>query len=67
LALRGPGELLGAKQSGDAMLRFVDLQREHGLIEKTRQLSAHLLAQYPDLVVKHLNRWLGYRADYIKA
>jgi ATP-dependent DNA helicase RecG len=67
LALRGPGELLGAKQSGDAMLRFVDLQREHGLIEKTRQLSAQLLVQYPDLVVKHLDRWLGHRADYIKA
>ncbi len=67
LALRGPGELLGAKQSGDAMLRFVDLQQEHGLIEKTKELSAQLLVQYPDLVVKHLNRWLGHRADYIKA
>ena len=67
LALRGPGELLGAKQSGDAMLRFVDLQHEQGLIEKTKELSARLLAQYPDLVAKHLDRWLGHRADYIKA
>ena len=49
------------------MLRFVDLQQEHGLIEKTKELSAQLLVQYPDLVVKHLNRWLGHRADYIKA
>ena len=67
LALRGPGELLGAKQSGDTMLRFVDLQQEHGLIEKTKDLSARLLAQHPDLVVKHLNRWLGHKIDYIKA
>lgn len=34
LALRGPGELLGSKQSGDAMLRFIDLQKEQWLIEK---------------------------------
>ena len=67
LALRGPGELLGAKQSGDAMLRFVDLQQEHGLIEKTKELSARLLAQHPDLVLQHLDRWLGHKADYIKA
>jgi ATP-dependent DNA helicase RecG len=49
------------------MLRFVDLQQEHGLIEKTKDLSARLLAQHPDLVVKHLNRWLGHKIDYIKA
>jgi ATP-dependent DNA helicase RecG len=67
LALRGPGELLGAKQSGDAMLRFVDLQQEHGLIEKTKELSARLLVQHPDLVLQHLDRWLGHKADYIKA
>lgn len=67
LALRGPGELLGAKQSGDAMLRFVDLQQDYSLIEKTKELSAELLSQHPDLVVKHLDRWLGHKTDYIKA
>ena len=67
LALRGPGELLGAKQSGDAMLRFVDLQKEQGLIEKTKELSVLLLNQYPNLVVRHLDRWLGHKAEYIKA
>jgi ATP-dependent DNA helicase RecG len=67
LALRGPGELLGSKQSGDAMLRFVDLQNEHDLIEKTKELSVQLLSFYPEVTKKHLQRWLGHRADFLKA
>ena len=67
LALRGPGELLGAKQSGDAMLRFVDLQQEHHLIEKTQGLAKELLEKYPKIANEHLARWLGHRADYLKA
>lgn len=67
LALRGPGELLGAKQSGDAMLRFIDLQKEQWLIEKTQQLSVALLSNYPKIAEQHLSRWLGNRAEYLKA
>jgi ATP-dependent DNA helicase RecG len=67
LALRGPGELLGSKQSGDAMLRFIDLQKEQWLIEKTQQLSVALLSNYPELAEQHLARWLGSRAEYLKA
>jgi ATP-dependent DNA helicase RecG len=67
LALRGPGELLGSKQSGDAMLRFIDLQKEQWLIEKTQQLSVALLSSYPELAERHLSRWLGSRAEYLKA
>ena len=67
LALRGPGELLGSRQSGDAMLRFVDLQNEHDLIEKTKELSSQLMLHYPEISKKHLDRWLGHRADFLKA
>jgi len=67
LALRGPGELLGSRQSGDGMLRFIDLQNEHDLIEKTKELSAQLISQYPEISQKHLERWLGHRADFLKA
>ncbi|TXI09841.1 MAG: ATP-dependent DNA helicase RecG [Polynucleobacter sp.] len=67
LALRGPGELLGSRQSGDAMLRFVDLQNEHDLIEKTKELSSQLMLHYPEVSKKHLDRWLGHRADFLKA
>ncbi|MFM9114183.1 MAG: ATP-dependent DNA helicase RecG [Polynucleobacter victoriensis] len=67
LALLGPGELLGSKQSGDAMLRFIDLQKEQWLIEKTQQLSVALLSNYPEIAEQHLSRWLGSRAEYLKA
>jgi ATP-dependent DNA helicase RecG len=67
LSLRGPGELLGAKQSGDAMLRFVDLQRDAWLIELAQQAADRLLAGHADLVERHLERWLGSRAEFLKA
>jgi len=67
LSLRGPGELLGAKQSGDAMLRFVDLQRDAWLIELAQQMAERLLADHVDLVERHLQRWLGFRTEFLKA
>jgi len=67
LSLRGPGELLGARQSGDAMLRFVDLQRDAWLIELAQKAAERLLVEYPDLVEKQLARWLGSRAEFLKA
>ena len=67
LSLRGPGELLGAKQSGDAMLRFVDLQRDTWLIELAQQAAERLLAKHTDIVERHLERWLGSRAEFLKA
>ena len=67
LSLRGPGELLGAKQSGDAMLRFVDLQRDAWLIDFAQQAADRLLAEHADLVERHLERWLGSRAEFLKA
>ena len=67
LSLRGHGELLGAKQSGDAMLRFVDLQRDAWLIELAQQAAERLLEEHADLVERHLERWLGSRAEFLKA
>lgn len=67
LSLRGPGELLGAKQSGDAMLRFVDLQRDAWLIELAQQAAERLLAEHGDIVERHLERWLGSRTEFLKA
>jgi ATP-dependent DNA helicase RecG len=67
LSLRGPGELLGAKQSGDAMLRFVDLQRDAWLIELAQLAAERLLAEHADLVERHLERWLGSRTEFLKA
>lgn len=49
------------------MLRFIDLQKEAWLIEKTQQLAQQLLTTYPEIAEQHLRRWLGNRAEYLKA
>ena len=67
LALRGPGELLGAKQSGDTMLRFVDLQRDAWLIEAAKEVAQDLIKNFPEIASQQLRRWLGSRSEYLKA
>ena len=67
LEIRGPGEFLGARQSGDAMLRFADLAVDTDLLEWARQEAPKLLDQYPQLAERHVQRWLGTRAEYLKA
>jgi ATP-dependent DNA helicase RecG len=67
LEIRGPGEFLGARQSGAAMLRFADLENDGWLIEPAREAAGTLLAQYPNVVTQHLLRWLNTREQYLKA
>jgi ATP-dependent DNA helicase RecG len=67
LEIRGPGELLGARQSGVPMLRFADLEHDSLLLEWARRLAPRMGAEYPNLVQQHLHRWLGGKSDYLKA
>jgi ATP-dependent DNA helicase RecG len=67
LALRGPGEFLGARQSGDALLRFADLETDADLLAWAQQVAPRMLDQHPDLAREHLHRWLGSRSDYLNA
>ena len=67
LELRGPGEYLGARQSGAPLLRFADLERDADLLEAARTLADELLAAKSHSVVKHLDRWLGSRQFYLRA
>ena len=67
LEIRGPGEFLGARQSGAALLRFADLATDAELLEAARRLAPVLLEQQPALAEKHVARWLGGRQDYLKA
>ncbi len=67
LAIRGPGEFLGARQSGVPLLRFADLERDIPLIEKARDAADELLRTDPAAAQLHLDRWLGGRAEFIKA
>lgn len=61
LLLRGPGELLGHRQSGVPMLRFADLERDVALLESARDLAQRCLAHHPDIAARHLERWIGQR------
>ena len=67
LQLRGPGEHLGARQSGAPLLRFADIERDSDLLEAARDAAAWMLKHAPDNAEKHLARWLGSRQHYLKA
>ena len=67
LEIRGPGEFLGARQSGAALLRFADLATDTELLEGARQCAPVMLDKFPELAQKHVQRWLGGKAEYLKA
>ena len=67
LEIRGPGEFLGARQSGAAMLRFADLAVDIELLEWARALAPRMLDQHPELAQRHVQRWLGGKSDFLKA
>jgi ATP-dependent DNA helicase RecG len=66
LQLRGPGELLGARQSGVPMLRFADLALDLDLLDAAREAAEQLLRDEPEIAKGHLARWLGSRNEYLK-
>ncbi|BBO60257.1 ATP-dependent DNA helicase RecG [Mycoavidus sp. B2-EB] len=66
LEIRGPGEFLGARQSGAAMLRFADLQQDAWLIEPAQRAADYLLSKHPEVVAQHLKRWLAGRENYLE-
>jgi ATP-dependent DNA helicase RecG len=67
LLIRGPGEFLGARQSGMPLLRFADLERDVALIEQARDAADALLRTDPAAAARHLDRWLGGKQAFIKA
>jgi ATP-dependent DNA helicase RecG len=67
LEIRGPGEFMGARQSGDALLRFADLAEDTALLQRAREAAAWLLAHDAGVADAHVARWLDTRAEYLKA
>jgi ATP-dependent DNA helicase RecG len=67
LVIRGPGEFLGARQSGVPLLRFADLERDAALIEQARDDAEVMLEREPAAAAAHLARWLGGREEFIRA
>lgn len=67
LDIRGPGEFMGARQSGAELLRFADLQEDAPLLKAARQLAPRLLDEHAEAALRHVERWLGGKAEFLKA
>jgi len=67
LEIRGPGEFLGARQSGAPLLRFADLATDQALTHSARRAAERMLDEHPAAADRHVARWLGARAEYLKA
>jgi ATP-dependent DNA helicase RecG len=64
LELRGPGELLGTRQTGLAQLRVADLMRDAELLPRVQRTAELLLSQYPDHIAPLTRRWIGAGERY---
>jgi ATP-dependent DNA helicase RecG len=64
LELRGPGELLGRRQTGLAQLRVADLARDADMLDDVRSTAAQMLQAMPERVAALRTRWIGEREQY---
>jgi ATP-dependent DNA helicase RecG len=67
LEIRGPGEFMGARQSGAALLRFADINEDQPLLGAAREAALAMLSRHPHAAERHVARWLGQKSDYLKA
>jgi ATP-dependent DNA helicase RecG len=67
LEIRGPGEILGTKQTGIADLKIADLVRDGHLLDQVQQLAADLFVHHPANAQAMINRWLGAKEQYSNA
>lgn len=64
LELRGPGEVLGTRQTGEQTLRVADLLRDQDLLDAARHTADRLLRDHPACVEPLIRRWIGSGARY---
>ena len=67
LEIRGPGEFLGARQSGAPLLRFADLAEDADWLAWARDLAPVMLDKYAAMAKRHVLRWLGTKGEFLKA
>ena len=67
LRLRGPGEFMGAKQSGAPLLRFADLDTDVELLDAARQAAQTWLNTDPKSALQHARRWFAGSRNFLQA
>lgn len=67
LEIRGPGEFLGARQSGASLLRYADPLLDMDLMQWAQSLAPTMWSTYPQMALAHLARWQTMRSEYLKA
>jgi ATP-dependent DNA helicase RecG len=67
LEIRGPGEFMGSRQSGAALLRFADLNEDGAMVAQARGVAEVMLRDHPHAAQAHVARWLGHKSEYLKA
>jgi ATP-dependent DNA helicase RecG len=67
LELRGPGEVLGTRQTGNMQLHIADLQRDAHMLPDIKIIAETLLVNYPENVDPLIRRWLGRNEQYAQA
>lgn len=67
LEIRGPGELLGTRQTGELNFRIANLQRDGALLDQLAPVARQLIRDYPTTAQALLNRWQGDRERYARA
>jgi ATP-dependent DNA helicase RecG len=64
LEMRGPGELLGTRQTGEMMFHIADLMRHQALLPEVQNAAALLIERHPQAVDPIIRRWLGSSLEY---
>lgn len=64
LQLRGPGEVMGTRQTGQLQLKIADLNRDTDLLDNVQETARLMMAEYPDAISPIIERWLGYNSQY---
>ena len=67
LELRGPGEVLGTRQTGDMQLHIADLRRDSHMLTDIKIIAGYVLINHPDNVDGLIRRWLGHSEKYAQA
>jgi ATP-dependent DNA helicase RecG len=64
LELRGAGEVLGTRQTGEMQLRIADLVRDQVLLPKAQKVAEIMIAEYPQQANALVQRWIGHKVNY---